>query len=243
MKILHQAKSPYNKIKVVEEDGIRKLICGTTLPTLQSAIDLEDLDRDVCHYSALMMGCIDFIPNLSRILVVGLGGGTVVRRLLESLPDAAVDVIEIDEQITELAKEYFYLEDNPRMRIVTGNAFNVIPTLQDQYDIIILDAFIGNTLPIYLMSTEFFDSVTRRLKESSMVVSNLWSTHPSYARHLKTLCHSFGDDIYAAESSDDSVSVILFNLRGEIKIPDQTVFSKLDLPEEAKSSEIVSLKR
>jgi len=163
--------------------------------------------------------------------------------LLASLPDAAVDVIEIDEQITELAKEYFYLEDNPRMRVVTGNAFNVLPTLQDRYDIIILDAFIGNTLPIYLMSTEFFDSVARRLKDDSMAVSNLWSTHPSYARHLKTLCHSLGDDLYAAESCDESVSIILFNLRGEIKIPDSTVFSKLDLPEEAKSSEIISLKR
>ncbi len=42
-----------------------------------------------------------------RVLIVGLGGGTIPMALREILPQAQVDVVEIDPAVTKVARDYF----------------------------------------------------------------------------------------------------------------------------------------
>ena len=58
-------------------------------------------------YQRVALAGLALCPEPRRILVVGLGGGALPSFLRVHYPDAAIDAVEIDPQVVEVAKDFF----------------------------------------------------------------------------------------------------------------------------------------
>ena len=55
------------------------------------------------------------------MLIIGNAGGTVARAYGELYPDVEIDGVEIDPEVSEAAREYIGLDDNPRLHVITAD--------------------------------------------------------------------------------------------------------------------------
>ncbi len=87
-----------------------------------------------------------------RVLVMGGGGYSLPKYLAAYVPEAHVDVVEIDPAMTALAREFFFLDEclertgaekDGRLRLVTGDAWDFVRSAEEPYDVIVNDAFSG----------------------------------------------------------------------------------------------------
>src|SRR5205814_7342414 len=88
---LHSERSLYRNIIVYEEDGIRCMKFGRQAAGRQTCQSQTDRDRLVFDYTRMMMAALYMNPSPQRILIIGLGGGTLPRTLQKILPTARID--------------------------------------------------------------------------------------------------------------------------------------------------------
>ena len=123
MKILSQLITKYHRIQVVQEGAIRSLLSGVGFAREQGAIDVDDLQRHIFNYSELAMQGLEYMPAPERILIVGLGAAIVRREMRRVLPDAEIDILEVDEYIINNAKEFFFFKEDDKMKVHLGDPF------------------------------------------------------------------------------------------------------------------------
>ena len=166
--------TPYSTLTVIdsEAEGTRTLYLNN-MP--HSAMYLNGSNRAVFRYTDYFNIAFLFNPEAERILFIGGGGFSGPKQFLEYYPNATVDVVEIDPDVVAVAKEYFSVPDDPRIRtfVMDGRSF-----LRDAgtYDVVVLDAYSKTYVPFHLMTREFFESLDEHLAPSGVVVSNLISS-------------------------------------------------------------------
>jgi spermidine synthase len=110
-----------------------------------------------------------------RVLVVGLGGGTLPQFLRMAYPDARIDVAEIDPAVVRVAEDYFNLRQDERLRVHVGDGRAFVESAAPgSYDIIILDAYGVGTVPRHLTTVEFLRAARTALRPDGVAVSNIW---------------------------------------------------------------------
>lgn len=112
-------------------------------------------------------------PEATRALVIGLGGGTLVKRMWRDYPGMMLDVVELDPGIVELAHEYFALPRDPRIRIHVGDGRAFLEDSAEAWDIVVLDAFDDGVVPRPLMTQEFLTTVRGHLREGGVLGYNM----------------------------------------------------------------------
>ncbi|MCB1232314.1 MAG: fused MFS/spermidine synthase [Verrucomicrobiae bacterium] len=143
--VIHEATSAFAHLRVREKGSVRSLMFvesdGTEL--MQSRIDLEKPEHLELRYSRAMFVSFLFRPNQQRVLIVGLGGGGMVRFLNAAMPETRVDAVEIDPAVVSAAAEFFGTENGPRTTIHTADAFEYLgDPAGPKYDVIYMDAFL-----------------------------------------------------------------------------------------------------
>jgi spermidine synthase len=132
-----------------------------------------------------------------RMLFIGGGGYTYPRYIEKKYPQAEVDVIEIDPEITKIVYRHLGLSTDTRIRSFNEDARWFVMNQQQQqvYDFIFLDAFNDLSIPYHLTTREFAAQLKRLLKKDGYILANLIDDVqqglflPSY---VKTLEQIFG---------------------------------------------------
>ena len=169
--VVFERDTVYHKISVSDEGRVRYLRLDNYW---QSAVDLEYPDRTVFRYSDYMHLPVLFAPRHPwRVAMIGLGGGTVPRRYLQDSSGLEVHVAELDPAVVETARRWFGLPETPRLRVtaVDGRTFLLRSTAR--YQIILLDAYLIDTIPFHLATREFFELAASRLAPGGVVASNV----------------------------------------------------------------------
>ena len=147
-KEIHREKSLYRNIVVKEADGRRCLLFSVQRGDRhQTCMDLQDPKRLVFPYVRMSFGGLLLNPNPARVLVIGLGGGSIPTALSELFPAAMIDVVEIDEAVVRVARQYFNFTESAHLKVKVSDARVFIKRallLDRTYDLIILDAFTGD---------------------------------------------------------------------------------------------------
>ncbi len=112
-------------------------------------------------------------PSLERVLMIGAAGYAFPRFQLETFPRLRMDVVEIDPAMTTLARRYFGLQEDPRLRIIHADGRVFVNRARQQYDVIYIDAFQTRTPPFQLLTRDFARLLARCLRPGGMVVLNL----------------------------------------------------------------------
>ncbi len=180
--VLFDGASPFQRVFVVEEGGQRVLRFDDVAGNDQSALDPANPDRVVFEYVRLAGLALRLVEQPRRALVIGLGGGAFPRLLLQQSPKIAVDAVEIDPVVVDVARRFFHVPRTPRLHIVTADGVLFLhdaaaprtgTAKTEPWDIVLLDAFSGNGIPPALSSKSFFDDARAVLAERGVAVLNI----------------------------------------------------------------------
>jgi len=180
--LVHEVRSKFSHIRIRDRGSLR-----TPYFVRDSGEEVVEtsLDRAAPHllqvaYTRTMFASFLFKPQQKSCLIVGLGGGAMVRFLNRFFPDVRVDAVEIDPVIVAIARDYFGTKPGPRTRIFTEDAFAYLKRTADRYDAIYMDAFLKPSeftdvtgAPRHLKTAAFLKSLHNNLQAEGLVVFNL----------------------------------------------------------------------
>lgn len=196
--IVYTKRSVYRNI-IVTDEGDRicmsfRLRSGSVHAT-QSCMFKDDHDRLVFDYTRMVMGGLMLAPRPRKILIAGLGGGSIPRVLREVVPQAEIDVAEIDEAVVEVARDYFDFRAHDKVRMIVKDARVYVKQAAlfgVKYDLIVLDAFNGDYIPEHLMTSDFLEECEAILAPGGVLVANTFSTSRLYDSESVTYRQALG---------------------------------------------------
>jgi len=172
--VLYEKASAYSTIVVTDEgDGMRALRFGRN-GVRQSLVKQGDPDYLGLPYTQVALAGLALTGDPRRILVVGLGGGTLPAFLHRHYPDATIDAVDIDPEVVFVAKEFFGFRENERLRVHIADGRKFIEDIRQPYDVIFLDAFGTDNVPPQLTTQEFLGAVRRGVSPGGVVIGNIW---------------------------------------------------------------------
>jgi spermidine synthase len=162
--------------------------------SVSNLLDPEDLPL---RYAQVMTIATIYPEAPRRILMLGLGGGSISTYLGRFMPDAAITTVEIDPGVITAAKTYFGLRESERMRYLAGDGRVFLTRDSERYDLILLDAYRGGYVPFHLLTREFYGLVKQRLAPGGAAAFNAHDGSKLYASTVKTLGEVFAAlDLY-----------------------------------------------
>jgi spermidine synthase len=199
----------YHRIRVEEDEDARYMYFDRTL---QSAMNLKDPSALRLIYSRYTSLGFAFRPDAKKMLIVGLGGGSIPKKVQKEFPAMEIDAVEIDPEVVQIAKNHFNVRENKNLKIHAQDGRLFLSRTTQQYDIIMLDAYYTDAMPFHLATREFFELAQRRLTANGIIVANLISavTGPSgkIARaFVKTQRQIFPQTYVFAARRPDNVSL------------------------------------
>lgn len=196
-RIIYQKPSLYQNVTVTD-DGSRicmQFASRGRFYSQQSCQFKDDPDRLVFEYARLAFAGLMINPEPSRVLVVGLGGGSIPRTFRELFPEAKIDTVEIDPAVVEVAERYFDFEDDENLDIIVKDARVFVKQagiMKRKYDYIVLDAFNGDYIPEHLMTKEWLEEVKAVLADGGVLIANTFSISDLYDNESATYESAFG---------------------------------------------------
>lgn len=193
--VVHQAQSDDGMIEVVDIGDARSLHFGTY--PRQSSMSLKTPYTLELSYTEAMMACLILNPNPKRILVVGLGGGSLVKFVLHHYPDCVVDVIEYRQDVIDVAHTYFSVPNNdPRLTIHHGDGYEFVQQCyfadHADYDLLLVDAYDHLSMSKSVGIQAFFDACAGILSPEGVMSINLWgSDKPLFTQTMSRINKSF----------------------------------------------------
>jgi spermidine synthase len=176
-RMIHRVVDDHGPIEVIEAHGVRSLHFGS--PARQSAMDLAAPDRIELTYLRSLLTPLLFAPEPRRILLLGLGGGTLARFLLHHFPGVEIEAVELRAQVVEIAKTYFKLEAPSSLCIHVMDAHHYLerPVIgaHSVFDLILVDVFDAEGPSVILDEPEFFSRLSGMLAPRGGMAVNLWS--------------------------------------------------------------------
>jgi spermidine synthase len=195
---LAHIEGQYNDIYVVKRGN--ELLLTSRLKGwnyTESRINLADPDVIPARYLRLMTAALAYAPQVDKVLLVGLGGGVLTGYLGRFLPDARISSVEIDPAVIDTAKTWFSVKESERTRIIASDGRVFLNRNRNLYDVALIDAYIGGSVPFHLMTREFYTLLKRRLVPGGAAVFNIHEPNRLFQVSVRTLQTVFATvDVY-----------------------------------------------
>ena len=208
--------SPFHRLTVTDNDGIRLLKFERNH---QSNMLIDDPFETTIEYVGYLHITMAVKPDAARTLVIGLGGGSVVKRMWRDYPKMHLDVAEIDGEVVEVCSALFELPDDERIAVHIADGREFLGRRLDVYDIIIIDAFDDDHVPRPLLTEEFMRECKDHLSPDGVVAWNMFGAvygpHSRMFRSFHRTASNVWRNVWAfplgiAENAvDDSRNIIL----------------------------------
>jgi len=167
-----EGESVYNYLQVKEDDK-RVYLSTNVLFGVQSVYEKnEELTGMYYDYAMAAPFMADYgNKDGLDMLILGMGTGTYATQCRRYFNNLCIEGVEIDEDITRLAREYFHLDSDIPVHTYDGRAF--LNAIDKVYDVIMVDAYQDITIPFQMSSVEFFTLVKDHLKPGGVMVVNM----------------------------------------------------------------------
>ncbi len=175
-KVVFRSSGADGIFEVVDHGPLRSLYFGTR--AAQSTMDLLAPERLVLPYTRAMMSCLLFWRRPRNALMVGLGGGSLARFLLHHYPECQLDAVESQPRVPEIARLYFALPSDPRLRVHIADGGTQVRehTAAASYDLLLVDAYDGAGMADAVTGEAFYAACRRSLADGGVLVTNLWNS-------------------------------------------------------------------
>ena len=182
---LYSRKSDYQKIDVLETPEFGKVLVldGNIMLTERDEFIYDEM---ITHVPMAVHPCI------TRVLVIGVGDGGVVRELTRYDQIERIDLVEMDEMVAEACRQYLPENacrlDDDRVHIYYENALKFIRRCENKYDLIIVDSNDHFGPSEGLFTREFYGNCYKALKADGIMVNQQGS--PFYAEDAMAMQRS-----------------------------------------------------
>ena len=220
-----------------ETDGLLEL--RFDMATVQSAMRLEAPNALELEYTRVMMRCLLFNPVPDRMLMLGLGGGSLAKYCYHNFQLADITAVEINPHVIALQERFRVPPDGPRFRVVQADAAAYVrgiarpaapspiastanagqpPTGAADWggsqDVILVDAFHFDGAPASVNSRSFFAACRSLLAARGVLVLNMEGEPALYQPVLENLSRAFDGAVWSVPC-DASSNRIAFAARKE----------------------------
>jgi spermidine synthase len=181
-------------IEISEESGVRSLHFGT--PWIQGSmrvarpwsLELEytqDMMWPLLHFDA------QYWPE--KVLMIGLGAGSMLKFLYRYRPQCEITVVEIDAHVVSVAHHHFKVpQPDARLHIEVQDGVQWLEQDAEKYDFILVDGFDLNARAHKLESEIFYRNCSAHLRPNGVLSCNLLTLHRSHAATKRALFNVFG---------------------------------------------------
>ncbi len=199
--------------------GLRGLAFGSRF-SRQSVVKRGDPTHLELEYARIAMIALGLARNPpQRVLVVGLGGGSMPQFLRLAYPDARIDVVEIDPAVVWVAETYFDVRQDERLHVHVGDGRAFVESVPPgSYDIIILDAYGVGSVPRHLTTFEFLRAVRQALRTDGVAVSNIWGPNINAVYRDMLSTHRAVFDALQIVYTPNDGNVLVFGLPRSLRL-------------------------
>jgi spermidine synthase len=167
-RVVFSRDTQYHRLAVVEDDDSRYLRFDNSF---QSGMYIERPYATRFPYSDFFHLGRAYRPQAESLLMVGLGGGSAMKRLSRDFPEMELKAVEIDPVVVDVAYEHFALPRDVDVEVDDGRRY--LFRNDRQWDVIGLDAYYSDSIPFHLATREFLELVRERLAPGGVVVANV----------------------------------------------------------------------
>ena len=197
-------------IDVSEKSGVRYLHFGSEW--IQGAMRVARPYTLELEYTREMMLPLLMYPHdwPKRVLLIGLGTGSLLKFLWRYRPQAQLTVVEIDPRIEAAARQFFKLPDDPtRIKIRIADGADFIAVSKQKFDLILVDGFDAKARANRLDSVPFYLNCKSHLADEGMLCVNLLSRRRDYVASKKRLVEAFDGHAIVFPSNDAGNAISL----------------------------------
>lgn len=175
-KLLYESDGMLGQIKVIDARSqtytrgykqSRTLFVNNTAQTIGN---IDSLDYSVWDWSYCFPFCVSNYPKNSKVLLMGLGGGTFHHQFKRLGYD--IVTVELDQRIKDVAVNYFNVDNNEK--IIIDDARHYINIQKEKFDIVTMDLFYNETPPYQALTLESFQKVKSSLNEDGLIMINFY---------------------------------------------------------------------
>ena len=181
---------------------------------IAAAPDILQLD-----YTRAMLAGLVFCPTPSRILHIGLGGGTLPRFIHRHFPDVHQRVVELCPEVIEAAFRFFDLPNTYRLDVSVGNGAAYLRTDHRLYTAIFLDAFHADGASEDIQNRETIQAAQARLAPGGWLFCNAWGSHVESLRELRAHLRQLFTTLYSVSVRAESNVIFFGSVDGQSPSP------------------------
>ena len=193
---LHHEKSPFQEVHILETVDFGRMM------SLDGCVMVTDKDEFVYHEMPTHVAFLTH-PNPRRALVVGGGDGGTVREILRHPSVQEVDLVEIDEAVVRLSRQFFPKLttglDDPRVSVHYKDGIAWVKKTKKPYDIILIDSTDFFGMAEGLASVKFFKDIHRALAPDGILAmqsEDAWYFHKPMAMVYHNLEKVFPGQVF-----------------------------------------------
>jgi spermidine synthase len=228
----------YYVVDTIYNDRSARVLYSEDRIAAESGMAFDNGKEQLFDYNERFMELIrGVLPK--NILLIGGGAFTLPKAINEEFPEMALDVVELDPVLYKLSKKYFGFKPNSKTRVFIQDGNDYLKSTKQRYDLILVDVFLNNIIPVSFQSVKFTKGLKLRLAEEGVVAMNIIASY--YGRlsnPLKSLLSVFRPSFvsvhlfpaYTEESLWIPQNFILVSQRKSREIQSFLRYEQLELP-------------
>jgi spermidine synthase len=195
------------EIPMVHETALSKSMVFSDID-IQSRMSVARPNELQFEYTRLMMGAWLFQPQPQRILMVGLGGGSLAKFCYQHFPQMHITVLEINPHVIALRQQFLIPDDDARFEVVQVDAAHFMGQTPQTFDWVLVDGFDQHGLPEPLCSPQFYADCRRVLTPSGVAVFNLHRFHAYRDVYVDRIASAFAQALWVVNAPGTTNCVV-----------------------------------
>ena len=212
---VYHESTAYQELTVTQEGNLTTLYLDSS-PQSSKYMNSTETPWDYPEYFH-----IPFLmrEDVDKALFIGGGGFVSPQQYAEM--GVEVDAVELDPAVVKASKNYFDLEETENLSVHTMDGRQFLQQTDEEYDVVVLDAYRKHTVPFHMTTEEFFELIHEKTDEEGLVISNVISAPEGPGSefgkaYYRTMNQEFDSMYYFPTRDDNSVQNIeIIGSKGE----------------------------
>ncbi len=196
----------YPRPFVIDDGKSRFLYFNVRL--MQSEMSLQAPHDLALRYTQKMMAFLLFQPRPKRLVLIGLGGGSLIKFCYRRLPGTHLTAVELNPDVIAFRDTFLLPPDDARLSVLEADGAEFLANVDKGIDVLLVDAFDKTGFAPSLANREFFENAYAKLGGNGVLVINLAGEKESYAGLIGEAMQAFDDQVIVISVPEDGNHIL-----------------------------------
>ena len=215
--LVFSARTRYSNVYINQHENELHLKFDADSRAVQSVIDINQPYSINMENLQYLMGILMFIPPPERILILGIGGGTMVHFFRHHFPDCDITGVDMDEELIDIAHQHLMLPPaSDNTHYIYQDAQQFITETGQQFDLVVVDIFDGSESPNWIKTLQTAQQLSTMLTIKGAIAYNLLvESDKEFAHFYAQLREQFNQQTLCLES-DENENILVYALNFQV---------------------------